>query len=172
MSSSLISSVNLITNYNDENFKFNQLILTHFLYAGSHTIGRSHCSSFTNRLYNFNTRMMQDPNLNPFYAQLLKQECPANVQGILNQTLVVFMNQTPYFIDSSYYGNLLKHEGLFISDQALLDSQDTAQQAAFYAANDLAWKEDFAQAMIKLSQIQVLTGDEGEIRANCRVINP
>lgn len=144
------------------------------LYAGSHTIGRSHCVSFRDRLYNFSTEMMQDPKLHPLYAELLKQACPANLQGTatVNQSLAVFMNQSPYITESSYYVNLLKHEGLFTSDQALLDSQETAQQAAIYAANDLGWKQDFAQAMIKLSQVQLLTGDQGEIRANCRLINP
>ncbi|KAL2921625.1 Peroxidase 5 [Bienertia sinuspersici] len=139
---------------------------------GAHTIGRSHCFSFTDRLYNYSTRMMQDPNLNPYYAELLKQRCPRVLPQILNETLVVFMNQSPYLIDQSYYENLFEHAGLFISDQALLDSQTTSQQAAIYAANGLAWEVDFVKAMINLSQIQVLTGNQGEIRANCRVINP
>lgn len=115
---------------------------------------------------------MQDPNLDPHYAQLLRIVCPKVLQEIFNQTLVVGMNQSPFYMDSSYYGNLFKHAGLFVSDQSLLDSQTTATQAASYAANDLSWKVDFAQAMIKLSQVQVLTGNQGEIRANCRVINP
>ncbi|XP_021725935.1 peroxidase 5-like [Chenopodium quinoa] len=140
--------------------------------SGSHTIGRSHCFSFTDRLYNYNTKTMQDPNLDPHYAKFLKIECPRFLQGILNQTLVVAMNQSPFFMDSSYYGNLFKHAGLFNSDQSLLDSQTTAEQAAVYATNNLAWKVDFARAMIKLSQVQVLTETQGEIRANCRVINP
>ncbi|XP_010671315.2 peroxidase 5 [Beta vulgaris subsp. vulgaris] len=140
--------------------------------SGAHTIGRSHCFSFTDRLYRFDTKMMQDPNLNPYYAQFLKLKCPRDVHGVLNQTLVVFMNQSPLLMDQSYYGNLLKHAGLFMSDQVLLDSQKTAQQAAIYAANGLIWQADFVKAMIKMSQIQVLTGEQGEIRANCRVINP
>ncbi|KAJ8427912.1 hypothetical protein Cgig2_023288 [Carnegiea gigantea] len=133
---------------------------------GSHTIGRSHCFQLTNRLYNFSTGVRQDPNLNPLYAEHLKQNCPRNVRGIANQTLVVFMNQSPYLMDSSYYANLFTNQGLFTSDQTLLDSQRTASQAAFYSGNSLAWQADFVHAMIKMSQIQVLTGDQGEIRAN------
>lgn len=82
------------------------------------------------------------------------------------------MNQTPFLMESSYYRNLFQNGGLFTSDQALLDSQETAREAASYAGNSLGWRRDFVQAMIKMSQIQVLTGNEGEIRANCRVINP
>lgn len=138
---------------------------------GSHTIGRSHCFSFNDRLYNYDSKMMQDPNLDPQYAQFLKIQCPRTMEGTFNQTLVVSMNQSPFLMESSYYRNLFEHAGLFISDQAILDSQMTAGQAAFYAVNDLAWKVDFVQAMIKLSQIQVLTENQGEIRANCRAIN-
>ncbi|XP_057527651.1 peroxidase 5-like [Amaranthus tricolor] len=138
---------------------------------GSHTIGHSHCFSFSRRLYNFNNVMGQDPNLNPFYAEYLKQQCPRDLQGSLKESTVV-MNQTPYVMDSSYYTNLFKNGGLFVSDQELLDKPRTAQQSAYYAVNDYAWKVDFVRAMIKLSQIDVLTGSNGEIRANCRVINP
>ena len=115
--------------------------------------------------------MGQDPNLNPFYAEYLKQQCPRDLQGSLKESTVV-MNQTPYVMDSSYYTNLFKNGGLFVSDQELLDKPRTAQQSAYYAVNDYAWKVDFVRAMIKLSQIDVLTGSNGEIRANCRVINP
>ncbi|XP_074318335.1 peroxidase 5-like [Silene latifolia] len=138
---------------------------------GAHTIGRSHCSSFADRLYNFSSTGRQDPSLNPPFAQLLKQQCPRNSQGGVSQTDVVFMNQSPFTMDPSYYGNLFQHNGLFTSDQTLLDSQETTRQIAFYATQGLAWQADFVQAMIKMSQIQVLTGTEGEIHANCRKIN-
>ncbi|KAK9673080.1 hypothetical protein RND81_12G144300 [Saponaria officinalis] len=138
----------------------------------AHTIGRSHCTSFANRLYSFNSTTSQDPKLNPVLAQFLKQQCPRNAQGAVSQTDVVFMNPTPNLMDSSYYGNLFQRNGLFTSDQTLLDSQKTTRQVAFYAAQGLAWQINFVQAMIKMSQIQVLTGTQGEIRVNCRVINP
>ncbi|KAL3521726.1 hypothetical protein ACH5RR_019875 [Cinchona calisaya] len=41
-----------------------------------------------------------------------------------------------------------------------------------YAYNERQWQGDFVDAMIKMSQIEVLTGTAGEIRSNCRVINP
>ncbi|KAH7677495.1 Peroxidase protein [Dioscorea alata] len=36
--------------------------------SGAHTIGLAHCSSFIERLYNFNSTINQDPSLDPTYA--------------------------------------------------------------------------------------------------------
>ncbi|KAK8282783.1 hypothetical protein V6Z12_D08G049800 [Gossypium hirsutum] len=44
--------------------------------SGAHSIGVSHCSSFSNRLYSFNATHAQDPSLDPNYAAFLKTKCP------------------------------------------------------------------------------------------------
>ncbi|KAB1228249.1 Peroxidase 5 [Morella rubra] len=56
--------------------------------SGAHTIGRSHCSSFSNRLYNFGGTTSHDPSLDAMYAARLKQQCP---QGSKTSTVVVPM---------------------------------------------------------------------------------
>ena len=81
------------------------------------------------------------------------------------------MNFSPAVMDSSYYTDVLHHRGLFTSDQALTTSQATARQVTTYAVNRLLWESEFAKVMVKMSQIEVLTGTDGEIRTNCRVIN-
>lgn len=139
------------------------------LRAGAHTIGRSHCTSFTNRLYNFSSKSSQDPNLNPMYASQLKQRCP---QGNSDPNQVVPMDpSTPTLADSNYYVNVLRNQGLFTSDQALLSSSVTAEQVNQNARNSFFWLSKFADAMVKMGQIGVLTGNDGEIRTNCRVVN-
>lgn len=140
--------------------------------AGAHTIGRSHCSSFSNRLYNFSATNSQDPTLDPFYAAQLKQECPRGHGGNVDPNLVVEMNFSPALMDPSYFADVLHQRGLFTSDQTLTTSQQTTDQATLYAGNGLIWQQDFVSAMIKMSEIQVLTGTAGEIRSNCRRINP
>ncbi|MQM08662.1 hypothetical protein Taro_041518 [Colocasia esculenta] len=137
--------------------------------SGAHTIGVSHCTTISNRLYNFSPTESTDPNLDPTYASQLKQSCP---QGSTDTSLVVDMDPpSPTVVDSSYYKNLLVNRGLFQSDQALMSSQETAAQVNLYASNGFIFNWRFALAMIKMGKIGVLTGTDGEIRLNCRVIN-
>ncbi|OAY68617.1 Peroxidase 5 [Ananas comosus] len=138
--------------------------------SGAHTIGVSHCSSFSSRLYNFSSTMSQDPDLDPTYGAELMQLCPQG--STTNSGLIVPMDPySPNSFDTAYYNNVLANQGLFTSDQALLSTDITAGQVIEYANNTDIFYADFAAAMVKMGQIEVLTGSLGEIRSNCRVIN-
>ena len=50
-------------------------------------------------------------------------------------------------------------------------SSDLAGIVRNYAGNDAAWANKFAAAMVKMGSIDVLTGEQGEVRKNCRVVN-
>ncbi|XP_054799561.1 peroxidase 5-like [Prosopis cineraria] len=137
--------------------------------SGAHTVGRSFCSSFSNRLYNFSSTSSEDPSLDAPYASQLKRKCP---RGTTNTNIVVPMDpSSPARADSGYYLNVLAHRGLFSSDQALLSSTETAEQVNQNARKPFLWMNKFADAMVKMGQIGVLTGNAGEIRANCRKVN-
>ncbi|KAI3783874.1 hypothetical protein L1987_42963 [Smallanthus sonchifolius] len=137
--------------------------------SGAHTIGRSHCTSFASRLYSFNSTVNQDPSLIPPYASKLKQECP---KGSNNVNLVVPMNpSSPTISDTGYYVDVLNNRGLFTSDQSLLTSPSTVNQVHQHAMDPLGWKSKFADAMVMMGRIGVITGRQGEIRSNCRVVN-
>ncbi|KAK9678092.1 hypothetical protein RND81_11G187400 [Saponaria officinalis] len=140
--------------------------------SGAHTIGRSHCTSITqinDRLYNFNGTNGPDPTLNATYAAQLRQACP---QGSSDTTSVVPMDpQTPSETDTKYYANILASKGLFTADQTLMTDATTLAAVKMYAKNKLVWLNKFAAAMVKMGNIGVLTGTDGEIRLNCRVIN-
>ncbi|XP_020259548.1 peroxidase 5-like [Asparagus officinalis] len=137
--------------------------------SGAHTLGRSHCTSFSNRLYSFNSTVSQDPTLDPTYAAFLKRQCP---QGSNDTSLVVPMDPgSPTRFDASYYNNIIANRGLFTSDQSLGSDSGTSSQVRANAFNGGLWKSKFSQAMVKMGKIGVLTGSDGEIRKNCRVIN-
>ncbi|KAL6006620.1 hypothetical protein ACLOJK_032113 [Asimina triloba] len=137
--------------------------------SGAHTIGRSHCSSFSSRLYNFNGTGNPDPSLDPAYVQQLKQSCP---QGSTDTSLVVPLDPiSPNVTDNAYYRNVLNSRGLFTSDQALLTDPNTRVLVSQNAFTEPLWRTRFAAAMVKMGAIDILTGDQGEIRLNCRKIN-
>ncbi|KAK3042049.1 hypothetical protein RJ639_001751 [Escallonia herrerae] len=138
--------------------------------SGAHTIGRSHCTSFSNRLYNFSAATSQDPSLDPFYAAQLKQQCPRDPQGSIDPNLVVPMNGSPALLESSYYRDVLAHRGLFTSDQSLITSPATFEQVKFYAFKGVAWQLDFVRAMIKMSQIELEAQLQvGFYSSSCRI---
>ncbi|XP_010671321.2 peroxidase 5 [Beta vulgaris subsp. vulgaris] len=136
--------------------------------SGAHTIGRSHCTSITNRLYNFNGTTGPDPTLDTRYAGRLQQQCP---QGSASTLVVPMDTRTPFVTDVNYYRDVLANRGLFTSDQTLLTNTNTAKEVSQNARNQFLWMRKFAAAMIKMGEIEVLTGSAGEIRTNCRVIN-
>ncbi|PKU83154.1 Peroxidase 5 [Dendrobium catenatum] len=137
--------------------------------SGAHTIGRSHCSSFSKRLYNFSSTVSQDPSLDPIYASQLKLQCPNS--NISANSTVSMDPRTPILMDTSYYSGILAHRGLFTSDQTLLSNSSTAALVQQNARNWWLFQRKFVAAIIKMGQIDVLTGSQGEIRANCRRIN-
>ncbi|XP_073130149.1 peroxidase 5-like [Henckelia pumila] len=139
--------------------------------SGAHTIGRAHCASFSDRLYDFNSTNGPDPSIHTLYAYMLRLQCPRNPQGTVDPDRVVQMDLTPTTFENSYYANVLHNGGLFTSDQALTTSPESLAEVQEYAVSNSKWLHDFAESMIKMSKIQVLTGSAGEIRVNCRVIN-
>lgn len=78
---------------------------------------------------------------------------------------------SPTITDVGYYRDIIANRGLFSSDQTLLTNTATATQVTQNAQNPFIWRSKFAAAMVKMGRIEVLTGNAGEIRAKCRVIN-
>ncbi|KAL5995341.1 hypothetical protein ACLOJK_025399, partial [Asimina triloba] len=136
--------------------------------SGAHTIGHAHCKSFEKRLYNFTGRGDADPSLNAAYAEALRQKCPKPSDP---QTLVFMDKQTPRGFDGDYYRNLFSKEGLFRSDAALLDDGMSAHIAR-QLQDDNHFFAAFGESIKKMGAIKVITGKEGEIRRQCRLVNP
>ena len=138
--------------------------------SGAHSIGVSHCSSFSNRLYSFNATHPQDPSMDPEFARHLKTKCPPPSNTGSDPTVALEV-QTPNRLDNKYYKDLKNHRGLLTSDQTLFDSPSTVRMVKNNARYGENWGNKFAAAMVRMGAIDVLTGTQGEIRKNCRVVN-
>ncbi|XP_015075180.1 peroxidase 3-like [Solanum pennellii] len=141
------------------------------LLSGAHTIGVSHCSSFSTRLYNFTgTFGTEDPSLDSEYAANLKAN---KCKSINDNTTIVEIDPGSFrTFDLSYYKLLLKRRGLFQSDAALTTSTTTKTYIEQLVAGSLKeFYAEFAQSMEKMGRIEVKTGSDGEIRKHCAVVN-
>ncbi|EOA23341.1 hypothetical protein CARUB_v10019421mg [Capsella rubella] len=139
--------------------------------SGAHTFGKNQCRFIINRLYNFNSTGLPDPTLNTTYLQTLRGLCPQN--GNLS-ALVDFDLRTPTVFDNKYYVNLGERKGLIQSDQELFSSPnatDTIPLVRSYASSTQTFFNAFVEAMNRMGNITPLTGTQGQIRLNCRVVN-
>ncbi|TKW24485.1 hypothetical protein SEVIR_3G053500v4 [Setaria viridis] len=132
--------------------------------SGAHSFGITHCSFVTPRLY-----PAVDPTLNATYAAALRKVCPQSSGGgtVLNNN----NNTDPNVLSNQYYKNLGTREVLFKSDQTLTSDAATAKMVQDNADNPVAWMARFAGAMARMGGIEVLTGNQGEIRKVCGATN-
>nr|XP_025876722.1 peroxidase 5 isoform X2 [Oryza sativa Japonica Group] len=142
--------------------------------SGAHTIGASHCSSFSSRLYRAGTTAGgagggQDPTMDPAYVAQLAQQCPQSGGAAGGGALVPMDAVTPNAFDEGFFKGVMNNRGLLSSDQALLGDKNTAVQVVAYANDASTFQSDFAAAMVKMGAVGVLTGSSGKVRANCRV---
>lgn len=141
--------------------------------AGAHSIGNLHCRMFDYRLY-LNLTNTNIPPMDPAYAAYLKTKCPSPSLGTADKrddAIVKFDPASPFTLDNMYYINLLRGRGLLQSDQVMVSDPRTRRIVLNMAFNPVEWSKKFAQAMIKMGTLDVLTGNKGEIRRNCRVFN-
>ncbi|KAG7586694.1 hem peroxidase [Arabidopsis thaliana x Arabidopsis arenosa] len=148
----------LIADFASRNLNITDLVAL----SGGHTIGIAHCPSFTDRLY-----PNQDPTMNQFFANSLKRTCPtANSSNTQVNDI-----RSPDVFDNKYYVDLMNRQGLFTSDQDLFVDKRTRGIVESFAINQQLFFDHFTVAMIKMGQMSVLTGTQGEIRSNCSARN-
>lgn len=136
--------------------------------AGAHTIGFSHCSQFSKRIYNFKSGKVIDPSLNIGYAKQLQNVCPKDV----DPRLAIDMDPiTPRTFDNQYYKNLQQGIGLLSSDQSLFTHKSSRNLVNLFASDNTAFERAFVIAITKLGRIGVKSGRQGEIRHDCSMIN-
>lgn len=127
---------------------------------GAHTVGVAHCNFFQDRLSPVPDKTM-DPAL---AAQLLKTCAKSSATAFLDQN-------TSFTIDNQYFGQIMLKKGILKIDQELTLDKSSAPIVSSLASNENAFRQSFANAMIKMASIDILVGTAGEIRKNCGVFN-
>ncbi|KAG5596593.1 hypothetical protein H5410_037825 [Solanum commersonii] len=141
------------------------------LLSSAHTIGVSHCPSFSSRLYNYTGVWgKQDPSLDSEYAAKLKMKKCKSIND--NTTIVEMDPGSSSEFDLSYFQLVLKRKGLFQSDAALTTSATTKPFINHLVQGSLKqFYAEFGVAMEKMGRIEVKTGSAGEIRKHCAAVN-
>jgi len=137
--------------------------------SGGHTIGYAQCFAFKRRLFDFKGSGKPDPTLDSLLLSNLQSTCP-NRDASNTNLAPLDITSTDKF-DNSYYTNLKGNTVLLESDQALMGDPQTAAMVDSYSMNPFLFFNDFAASMIKLGNVGVLTGENGQIRKKCGFVN-
>ncbi|URE46767.1 Peroxidase [Musa troglodytarum] len=129
--------------------------------ASSHTIGQARCVNFRSHIYN-------DANIDADFASQSQQNCPFS-GGDDNLAPLDLLTDSEF--DNAYYQNLVDFQGLLHSDQELFNSGSQDSLVQQYSTDSSTFFSDFAAAMVKMGNIKPLTGSNGEIRLDCRMVN-
>ncbi|KAL7085895.1 hypothetical protein ACP275_14G306000 [Erythranthe tilingii] len=140
---------------------------------GAHTMGKAHCSSIYDRLYNWRNTKKPDPSMSKALSEKLRQQCPKVVVPKKDPTVFLTdKNGEQYRFTNNYYSNVLSHDSVLRADQELLYGYNTSQLVLEYAGSFEQLRRQFSLSVSRLGGLKVLTGTDGEIRQNCRFTNP
>ncbi|KAJ4966494.1 hypothetical protein NE237_018343 [Protea cynaroides] len=138
--------------------------------SGSHTIGMARCVTFKQRLYNQNGNNQPDETLERTYYHGLTSVCPKSGGDNIISPLDL---ASPTKFDNTYFKLIILGKGLLNSDEVLLTGNvgNTMNLVRSYAEDEVLFFNRFAISMVKLGNISPLTGQNGEVRKNCRRVN-
>ncbi|MFS8021225.1 putative peroxidase [Helianthus anomalus] len=146
----------LISNFANKGFNTKEMVAL----SGSHTLGQARCVRFRGRIYNSSLP------INAAFNSSLSAICPPT-PPTGDETLQPLDLVTPNAFDNNYFLNLRASRGLLISDQVLFNGDSADSIVTEYADNPATFDSDFAAAMVKMSEIEVLTCASGIIRTVC-----
>ncbi|KAD6795414.1 hypothetical protein E3N88_06310 [Mikania micrantha] len=157
-----------ITKFADKNLNTQDLVTL----VGGHTIGTAACAVFSYRLYNFNNTNRPDPDINPSFLPQLQALCPSGGDG---STQVALDTGSDNRFDNSFYSNLRDGRGVLESDAKLWSDPTTRPIVQRFLGISgllgLTFNVEFGRSMVKMGNIELKTGSQGEIRRVCSAIN-
>ncbi|RLN39931.1 hypothetical protein C2845_PM01G46760 [Panicum miliaceum] len=143
------------------------------LLLGAHTVGATRCAAIkSSRLYAYGGRSgATDPGLDPAYAFVYKTYVCPNVPSSDNNVVFLDDQWSALKVDNHYYRNLQLRRGVLPCDQNLYNDGSTRWIVDLLANNAGLFTSLFPQALVKLSEVNVLIGTQGEIRKVCNRFN-
>jgi peroxidase len=141
------------------------------LHVGGHSVGVTHCSVIKDRLYNYKGTGKPDPSMVGWLMWYMQTYvCPKSATW----DNIVYLDDysSLYTVDSSYYKQLINGKGIIPFDVEMANAWQT-NWAVNLLANDWssAFLSMFGQALVKMGQVDVLTGTQGQIRKVCNSVN-
>ncbi|CAN0878592.1 Peroxidase N1 [Linum grandiflorum] len=140
--------------------------------TAGHTLGTASCATFRYRLYNYSNTGGPDPSIAAAFLPTLRSFCPEN--GDASRRVAMDTGSQNRF-DTSYFTNIRNGRGVLESDQRLWTDARTSNFVRRYLGLSgllgLTFNVEFGRSMVKMSNIGVKTGTNGEIRRVCSAIN-
>ncbi|XP_068638386.1 peroxidase N1-like [Aristolochia californica] len=136
--------------------------------VGGHTIGTAACQAFSYRLYNFTAAGGADPTIDATFLPQLRALCPADGDGTRRVALDTGSGSR---FDAAFFTNLRKGRRVLESDQRLWTDASTRSYVQRFDTESLRFDTEFAKSMVKMRNIGVKTGKQGEIRKVCSAVN-
>lgn len=118
--------------------------------------------TFRDRIHN-NTS-----DIDASFARTRKRKCSLADNSIENLAPLDLV--TPNSFDNDYFKNLIKKKGLLQSDQILFSGGPTDNIVVEYSKSPSTFEADFAAAMVRMGEIDPITGFQGQIRKRCNVV--
>ncbi|KAL6660604.1 hypothetical protein ACP70R_001639 [Stipagrostis hirtigluma subsp. patula] len=145
------------------------------LLSAAHTVGTTACFFLQDRLYNFplpGGGRGADPTIPPGFLAELRSRC---APGDLNTRLPLDRGSEGVF-DTSILRNIRNGFAVIGSDAALYNDTSTVDVVDSYSgllSNFFGpyFRQDFADAMVRMGRIGVVTGGRGEVRKVCSKFN-
>lgn len=139
---------------------------------GAHTIGTTACFFIEDRLYDFAGAGDADPSMNPGYLRELRSICP---QGGDVNARVALDRGSEFQFDNEFLENVREGNGALQSDASMYQDSSTRGYIDSYfgllgGLLGPSFESDFADAIVKMGQVDVKTGSNGKIRSVCSVL--
>ncbi|KAL5720650.1 peroxidase [Ranunculus cassubicifolius] len=135
---------------------------------GAHNVGVIHCSFLQQRLYNFTQTATggSDPSINTEFFAELSTRCP-NFDSLPEEARLEMKSSDSESFSNHYYDTLSQGRGILHADQELMSLDDTASWVEAFRDDISLFHQNFAQVMTKLSNFNVTTSPNGNIRVHC-----